>query len=79
MLTTNSHYLPVISTGVGLFDARMRLQSKVADEIATLAGTSGEQLLYKGLKRSVELTHEAGLMNPKSAEDLVLVADPGGR
>ena len=65
--------------GVGLFDARMRLQSKVADEIATLAGTSGEQLLHKGLNRSVELCHQAGLMNNENAEELVLVADHGGQ
>ena len=51
----------------------------MADEIATLAGTSGEQLLHKGLNRSVELCHQAGLMNNENAEELVLVADHGGQ
>ena len=76
------HHLPLSPDyfdGVGLFNVRIRLQSKVADEIATLAGTSGEQLLHKGLNRSVELSRKAGLVNAKSAEELVLVADHRGQ
>ena len=62
-----------------LFNARMRLQSEVVDEIATLAGTSGEELLYRGLSRSVKVADKAHLMNARSAAELVLVTGLGGQ
>lgn len=66
---------PSYVDGASLSYARMRLQSAVADEIAPLTGTTGGRLLASGLNRSVEIIHEAGLLNAKNAEAMILAVN----